>query len=266
MSDWPLAAERVNLQSHLSKVAELSICLFEGELDILARKTGWGDVRTAMWLSGYFHDVGKASRYYKERWEEGGRLSFPYHEYLSAIMLMELSNTDDDRLMCIYKTSAKVVARHHTAMAGRHPSMLYGQLAEVIKKALEGLEVEDVAKVLQGVGHVGNMAQDIRQRMGDVIREAKGMEVGEITGIVEDLAILNERVEVCGGLNELLTVRTLTGLLIIADNLAAGVEGRNPEDQPVPLYTRYWARELRPRLKRCVEIVPGVDRLALWPS
>ncbi|MEM1830729.1 MAG: CRISPR-associated endonuclease Cas3'' [Desulfurococcaceae archaeon] len=288
---WPLAFavisrrgyQDVSLAYHLCKTAELALCLFNNDfvdLDVLSRRAGVekGTLIKVLALSAGLHDIGKASRHYMKsiycEQEDFCKLTFPYHEFLSALILYASSwprlSTVDREVGCIFRTSAKVVSRHHSSMTARHPSDYANRrLIEGVAKAARALNGSDVRKVLEQLKHtcgmqvVSDELNTIRSMIENVISYFKSTSESNlennIKSMIRAIAMLNLNPgDACDGMNELVVVRTITGFLIVADNIVANRERRNVEDSPIPAYIESWNRELNHRLENCKTVLESL--------
>ncbi|MEM1847030.1 MAG: CRISPR-associated endonuclease Cas3'' [Acidilobaceae archaeon] len=281
--EWPLAYAEgspedhqvVSLSDHLSNTAKMAFCLFDNDLEVLSKRARV-DKKTltkTLVLSAGLHDIGKASRYYLEKWFENRRLTFPYHEFLSALILYELyqryvdESKRERELACLFRTSAKIVSRHHSSMLNRHPSNHADMnLINGVRDATQKITSSDVMKALEqllcnmqllcNIWIVKDELDIIMTRVEDVISQLNKMENNDIKSIVMTIADLrSDPGDVCGNMNELVVVRTITGFLIIADNIVASYERRSTDDSPMPAYIGSWIRELERRLECCSRLL-----------
>lgn len=261
LAEWPLAYHNVRLADHLNCVAKLAIHLFERELRVLERRVGKGNLRDILYLAAVTHDIGKASRYYIEEFSRGGRLTFPYHEVVGALIikatswkLLKVNREEVEDLARVLDITAKIVSRHHAAMTGRHPrDLTYPPLREStigrVRGMLKSIRVDEMRALIEelingapgGLPMAVRALEELRDRLEDVMREIMGSE-GVIWSDLSELAKLNlDR-------KEHVIIPSLTGMLMVADNLVANVERRESSDGMTPLYTMFWERELSKRL------------------
>jgi len=244
---WPIAYPNIPLAKHLSNVAKLSLCLFDGKLHVLSRRfknrISYEWLKEVLSVAAVLHDIGKASTYYKDRIYREGELSFWLHEYVSAIIIYRASRLDnvspeDSKLL---KTVAKVISRHHSAMRGRHPLDLYERLksdertSTYLEKVLEYVDRDAIMDVLkENSTYLGRfrgyieeaLESDLTGRMCDFLDQ---MVFGSKEKVEEDGVPL---------------VASLTGFLIVSDCLVANSEGRESDDGHSPLYVKRWEEEL----------------------
>ncbi|MEM2224386.1 MAG: CRISPR-associated endonuclease Cas3'' [Acidilobaceae archaeon] len=269
--EWPLAYAEVtsegrrliiSLGDHLSNTTELALCMFNNDLRVLSKRASVGEdmLTKILALSTGLHDIGKASRYYCKRQDASGKLTFPYHEFLSALFLYILSwlslGVSDSRLACIFRTSAKIVSRHHSSMPKRHPSNYTDEnLIRIVRDAVQEVEGSDIMRALQPLSHNTQIRSELKiinSKINDIIPRLKNMRASEIGSVIENIAKLSSNPrDMCDAMNELVVVRAITGFLIIADNIVASRERRGTSDSPIPAYIGSWNRELERRLRGC---------------
>jgi len=267
MGEWPVAYPGVPLQRHLCCVAEALRVYMARRLVARVPAVAWfeghtwrGSVLDAGLLAAALHDVGKASRYYE------GKRSFYLHEAVSAVFAVGLYRWlvgAGSRAAPVALLAAMAVARHHAAMRGRLPRELAGNTKSltIIAEALGAFEAGDMVSAgihdLLGetvlavlVGEYVDLARQAPVARARVVgerlrqlaapRELASAMGGEVSG------------EYAGAL-----VSMVTGALIVADVLVAGVEGREDEgrrsgvrgdeagdESGAPAYARHWAEEL----------------------
>ncbi len=268
-----------SLREHNWRVARALQLLFNNQLEAM---TPWNRVLRRAGLStaeagvaaALLHDLGKASKYYQEKLGEG--YGFRYHEHVSAYTLLaaaKLLEKRGDRLSAAtLLLAAGAVARHHAAMKGRHVLELTSSpwavrsratvkacstIAEAVR-GLRGAEPGEVT-VLKALPLAARTAIEEALRKGPsyVLGSEPCSELsklligpGDGSGIGWAIATLATRILGAGREEKRLLARaasaaiyTVTGALIVADILVAGLERRR-EDDPAPLYAKSWAQEL----------------------
>jgi CRISPR-associated endonuclease Cas3-HD len=237
------------------------------------------------YIVGLIHDLGKASPYYLERNfsrynEDKFELSFLGHEHVIALILSQLAiNEVDIKFKLIYDLLAKIISRHHSAMPTRHPLTLWssptsGVAVErrYVGKGLEIIRGEIGKAVLDmyNASVVNYIINDLSKLCGTEVCKKI---VNDLTEELMNQHIRNNFERIIGDLARRLTsfkvlglgkvdkiseekielmiyklVSTLSGFLIVADNLAAQLEGRSSDDKSSKLYVEYWMRELKDKL------------------
>jgi CRISPR-associated endonuclease Cas3-HD len=236
------------------------------------------------YIAGLIHDLGKASPYYLERNlsiynEDKFELSFPGHEHVIALILSRLAiNEVNIKFKLIYDLLAKIISRHHSAMPTRHPLTLWSSSTSgiVVERRYVGKDLEvirgEVKKAVLDMynASVVNYINDLSKLCGaeickkiidDLAEELMNRHirnnfekiVGDLAGRLTSFKVLGlgKAGKVLEGKIELMIyklVSTLSGFLIVADNLAAQLEGRSSDDKSSKLYVEYWMRELKDKL------------------
>jgi len=142
---WPVAYAEADgdkivvsgLGEHLKRVACLNKCLFNNRVSavlarlelmgcrnytIIASRSEAGDL---LYVTGLLHDLGKASSFYLSGTSDADcKISFHNHEHVGAVVILLAGRQEN--LEAYYRTKlvASIIARHHSAMEGRHPWML----------------------------------------------------------------------------------------------------------------------------------------------
>ena len=252
---WPLAYKDEGVEEplldHLLATACLTRCLFKDRAVVLVKRANVIDVALvehALYLLGFLHDVGKMSYYYKEHHCREGRVSFPFHEYVSALLVYRAGDRlmdVDERLGGLLKIVAKAIARHHAAMVGRDlASVLGSERAERdirdIRSAVNRLESK-LLRELVTQGLVGGLPRDLANLLANLIVNA-----------YEDLIKANipQQLQNLKGAHDRWLVAGLAGFLIVADNIAAN-KVRGSTDGHTPLYIKMWMGELGGRVEEC---------------
>jgi len=252
---WPLAYADGNvsepLLDHLIRTACLARCLFEDRALVLLRRwrRAW-DPGYTLWLLGFLHDIGKASDGYRS--SSTGKLSFPLHEYVSALIVYRCGDVMSEQevdLGDLMKVLAKSIARHHVAMMDRDPiTIIESSLITSGRKCFEKIS-DYISKVDEST---------LRSLLVEGLRD-----IPYSTLITESVLKALEKLKKSGqsfpqqALQKLKVekdswvVGGLTGFLVLADNVAANAFRRVSDDGFTPLYISIWMRELRDRLDRC---------------
>jgi CRISPR-associated endonuclease Cas3-HD len=290
---WPLAYAKcdgkllkdVSLRDHLMLTASLSTCLYKtrfktstsnlrGELGKFVKNI---DLEDFIYTIGFLHDLGKASMYYYEtfikRWKNYGfveELTFPYHEHVvSAILEMIAYREEEDE---IFKAEcdlmAKVISRHHSAMEDRHPLRFIQRspclkTSEIVLGFCDESLISFIEKDLFPICKTRDN-ELCSHTLKDIITLIRRTINGEIH--VDDVQTIYKRsiqsfsISGLGASLDVSVLRdayklvsTLTGLLIIADNLVAEHEGRSSDEETSRLYVNHWKNELGYYMNKCLE-------------
>ncbi len=245
---WPLAYKDEGVEEplldHLLATACLTHCLFKDRAVVLVKRANvvYVDlVEHALYLLGFLHDIGKTSYYYRRYHCREGRISFPFHEYVSALLVYKARDMlikVDERLSDLLKIVAKAIARHHVAMVERDLASVLGdeRAKKIIERAIKELN-QSLLKELVAQGLVGGFPRDL----ADLIVDA-----------YEDLikANISQQLQNLIGARDRWLVAGLAGFLIVADNIAAS-KVRGSTDGHTPLYIKMWMEELRGRVEEC---------------
>jgi CRISPR/Cas system-associated endonuclease Cas3-HD len=181
------------------------------------------------------------SYYYRRHHCREGRISFPFHEYVSALLVYMARNRllmADERLGNLLKIVAKAIARHHTAMVERDLMSVQEdkRAKEIIKDAIKELD-PSLLKELVAQGLVGEFPQDLADLIADAHRD-----------LVE--ANISQQLRNLIGTSDRWLVAGLAGFLIVADNIVAS-KIRGSTDGHTPLYIKMWVEELGGRVEEC---------------
>lgn len=267
-STWPLAYEGVLLEEHLARTARLALVLFEEDLGVLEKRAGHllelepEDLKNALLLSALLHDVGKASRYYLEAYcMKEGKCRFVMHEIVSAgIALNAARRARDTKTVRMLSIVAKTVARHHAAMECRHPRDLLERLGRrectdrlrILRDAITRLDASDiraaVEKPLRELEHLEHAVsiELLEDAVGYLKSQANGgAGIQFVSSLVRELAMKPPGRD---GEAESALVASLSGMLMVADNLVAGFCEKRSGDAPA--YSEHWRWELWRRIKR----------------
>lgn len=259
LNKWPLAYYNVRLGDHLNCVAWLAVNLFNKELEVLERRVSESNLRDLLYLAGVTHDIGKASRFYEEKFNETKRLTFPYHEIVGALILHATSwKISWDRGGRVLSIAAKIVSRHHAAMTGRHPRDLVQSkstyMVDHVLNVLREIRVDDMSTLVdellsrtpRSLSIARIALEELKNKLESVVKEiTSGRSRNVVQRDIESLATLDS-----GESKEYILVASLTGMLMVADNLVANLERRKSSDGMTPLYIMSWSRELSGRLRK----------------
>ncbi|MCE4624525.1 MAG: CRISPR-associated endonuclease Cas3'' [Desulfurococcales archaeon] len=266
---YPLETHSINVSTALEK-------LFHKKLKAIpakARLPGLSErLLEAGILAGLLHDLGKASQYYQDRVRSGEPGGFKYHEYLSALIIIEAAeklrtdhgmNVEAALLLLV----AGAVARHHAAMKDRHPTNLLSNpilktnqnpLKE-INLATAGLDEQTIENAIP----LNRLPTWLRDPLHEAIHSIQKIHDNDIINIKlrENLTAHNLAAKILGnettepliktGTREDMTpiiiglLYRLTGALIVSDILVAGCE-RRPQQGPQTAYAKSWINELLP--------------------
>lgn len=270
-SKWPLAYKDVNkdvpLEEHLARTARLALVLFEEDLGVLGKRVGRllelepEDLKNALLLSALLHDVGKASRYYLEAYCEERGCKFVAHEIVSAVIVLNAARrAGDSKAVRLLSIVAKTVARHHAAMECRHPRDLLERFGQrectdrlrILRDAIAKLDANDiraaVEKPLREFGHLEHVVSI--ELLEDAVGYIKSQASGEagiqfVSSLARELALKPPGRD---GEAESALVASLSGMLMVADNLVAGFCEKRSGDAPA--YSEHWRWELWRRIER----------------
>ena len=270
INNWPPAyyeasGRGVPLPNHASLTSKIALMAFEDRFKVLENilcKAGIKvDVEGLVEAISLLHDVGKASKYYYCKPLRHTKMSFKLHEYVPSLLLAYKAHESDNVFeKQVLKLVGKVISRHHTAMRERHPQNLGQQdLGEIVKILKEFLENRDlVLKLLSELRKSctrGNTCQSIIDNFANYLKNLDS--VGKAFSDVQSVNIYRRMLANIGNIHEYKAVAGLTGVLIVADNVAASCEGRVSDDEKTPSYTSYWIRELGLDKGRLSEICKG---------
>jgi CRISPR-associated endonuclease Cas3-HD len=245
---WPLAYKDEGVEEllldHLLATACLTQCLFKDRAVVLVKRANVIDmdlVEHALYLLGFLHDIGKMSHYYRRYHCREGRVSFPFHEYVSALLVYKARDRlmkADERLSDLLKIVAKAIARHHAAMVERDLTSVLGdeRTKEIIKNAIKELD-PSLLKELVARGLAGGFPRDLADLTADAYKD-----------LIE--ANISQQLRNLIGARDMWLVAGLAGFLIVADNIAAS-KARGSTDGHTPLYIKMWMGELGGRVEEC---------------
>ncbi|MFZ8783040.1 MAG: hypothetical protein ACO2OR_03540 [Desulfurococcaceae archaeon] len=280
---WPLAYGRceegrlvssVELEKHSRLTASTMRRLVEARFspsvirNILPEVFGRVDPVDFAYMIGLLHDVGKASTYYLERYVstllEGsrgglnGKLSFPYHEVVLALIMLHAAEARgaelDEVSLAAMDLGAKVISRHHSAMPDRHPlecDLKSCRASRDLREALKNMCRSEVTGLLGRLRESCNnleLCSEVLSVLDAHLRDAKNcLELSRSFGVPFNRLVEFRSVSGALGLDALAVYRIVvvyTGALIVADNIAAFREGRESDERGTPLFVKHWMREL----------------------
>jgi len=280
---WPVAYAEAygdkivvsGLGEHLKRVACLNKCLFSNRVSaVLARLELMGcrnhtiiasrsEANDLLYVTGLLHDLGKASSFYLSRTGDADcKISFYNHEHVGAIVILLARNQED--LEAYYRAilAASIIARHHSAMEGRHPWMLGKKtgrdrdMKDIAMAVTELLRNEDTRLKLSGIlkGGLSVVASEEWRRLLDAIIklldsgssiEANAGDVKELVNAYKfDREVENVDMDCWRGFMALL--KSASGTLIVSDILEASAS-RGGYGGFGRAYVDYWLKELRHR-------------------
>jgi len=257
---WPLAYADKNssepLLDHLVRTACLACCLFgyRAKVLLLRWRRRW-DPDQALWMLGFFHDIGKASNTYRSTGFSGGKLSFPLHEYISALLVYRCGDIvlkHDEGLGDLIKVLAKSIARHHAAMVDRDPTTVMNSMRPLenrVREVLRGLE-ESMLRSLLEEGLKRSPYSDLVAVIEPAMLEA-------LEDLKEQSSLHQALLKLRASSEDLWIITGLTGFLVLADNIVANASRRSSVDGFTPLYILTWKRELKEGLQRCSTCLQG---------
>jgi len=274
---WPFAfaecdAEklkvRVLLKDHLEDVARLSKLIFEERFTpavvrgIDPRLFDKVDPAEVAYITGLIHDLGKASKYYLNSFTDRGRLTFPYHELVASVVILnaidEYAVELEDHVLAVGDLVSKIISRHHSAMPSRHPlEVISGEgrrkqemvrIVQAVEAMCDNLVVKFIEELLSKCGSF-NVCSTILKLLSRHLKSSDGCErlARELHSLIARLTEFN-RLSGMGEVSSEDTYRLVaiyTGILMVADNIVATKEGRLSDDRLSPLYVKHWMKELR---------------------
>ncbi len=270
ISDWPLAyyevktgnVVKVPLQKHLVSTSRIALSVFGGRikaLDYLISSSRMlskymESIRGVVEATALLHDIGKASKFYC-RGVKQGKVSFELHEYIPAVLLADIAvGSSDEQVKAVLKLVAGAISRHHTPIRNRHPSYLpedkgkINKLAEALKVFLDDRdEVSGMLSELEKLCSTGELCSFIVGSLRDHISRINSDRIIEIIKIVKSGMLFNTLKSTTSSDGDFTGYKILvglTGMLMVADNIAANCEGRVSDDKHTPSYVIYWLREL----------------------
>ncbi|GBF08719.1 tRNA nucleotidyltransferase [Aeropyrum pernix] len=205
-------------------------------------------------LAAVFHDAGKSSSLYRV-WAERGKASFAMHEHVSALTLLkgfeEISRESGSGCTTVARIAASALARHHTAMKGRHPDDVARGGSKAVKTIVEASSKlsPDLAPSSVPVNTLEKLAREGFTRAAEA--GSKGVETVKSHLYYTTTEGIRKQARAIGinTVNEamlLAAVQTVAGALIVSDILVAWRE-RGEEDRPAKAYATSWMRELEAR-------------------
>ncbi|AFL66904.1 CRISPR-associated endonuclease Cas3'' [Desulfurococcus amylolyticus] len=262
ISEWPLAyyevkagnVVKVSLQKHLVSTSRIALSVFGGRikaLDYLVSSSRMlsryvESIRGVVEATALLHDIGKASKFYC-RGVKQDKVSFELHEYIPAVLLADIAvNSSDEQVKAVLKLAARAISRHHTPIRNRHPSFLpedkgkIDRLVKALKVFLDDRdEVSGMLSELEKLCSTGELCSFIVGGLRDHISRINSDRIIEIKfNTLESTTNSDE------DFTDYKILVGLTGMLMVADNIAANCEGRVSDDKHTPSYVTYWLREL----------------------
>ncbi len=267
---WPVAYAEYREQSkqhvieplheHLAITSALSVELFKERLEVIEKRIGWerGELVGIMGLTALLHDIAKSSTYYLKRFmvSKDTKISFWLHELAGAVLIemARISSTGfEGSLDRALKVIARSIARHHSAMNNRHPRQLINRISiKDLEDVLRNIDPGFVNRIRKQIPcRYGNIGEDfcdqVFQRLSEVIESINkdARFSGKVNDILRSTAITR-----AGNIEELLAVYTVTGFLVIADNIAAHLGRGVSDDETSPAYIKHWVCELGEKLEK----------------
>ena len=291
------AGPKVPLPQHHQAVAGVLVKLFADPLDVrrgMLLRLGWLEkplkyvfvrighpLLLASVVSASLHDLGKASQHYqrKIKWlKQGDSLSFYGHEYVGFLILFEAytmlsRQTANERDQCldsmsqVLRLASHAVARHHSAMEYRHPSILYPILldpserdygiTQAIVRAVSSLDLQQVASSIPPI--VGNSLPHIENRIREAVTSVRNLDQHALfeklsAGLSDSLGVGASNTHMGRDKFFSVALRIVSGALIVADNIASHLERRESDDQASPVHVRSWLSELAPSTEDVEEL------------
>lgn len=211
-----------------------------------------GEIYDFAYTVGLYHDLGKSSKYYVGACDcEENRCYSTYrlHEMVSAILVIRVLEAPFYKYEDAYERRAKllamVVARHHAAMHTRHPRRIKEERErELIFNAINMIDAEVINNILRD-GRCSKywFCRETRELVKRSIEEKTKVDVPKA---LENLGNFERHSYI-----DYILISSLTGLLIVADNIVARRERSDENDPYKRPYIEYWIRELD------IEIKPG---------
>ncbi|MEM4592085.1 MAG: CRISPR-associated endonuclease Cas3'' [Sulfolobales archaeon] len=252
---WPVAYAELRgsqpiispLKEHSLNTGKILTSLFKKQLEIVENRTrsfyNWerGEILKFAKIMGLLHDIGKSSSYYKSYFLNNSfnagqvKVFFPYHEFaagmLIAVMLME---NPDEYARRKARLLMQATLRHHAAMKDRLTENL---LCNNIIEITEGVEKKILEEFLKECADHPLCAVKLDDYPGKIRKRQSYCREGLSR-------CSSQQIEKDGQAQEILAVKVLAGLLVVADNLAAACE-RRAFPYNLPSYVRDWLKELR---------------------
>ncbi|MEL9908216.1 MAG: CRISPR-associated endonuclease Cas3'' [Desulfurococcus sp.] len=261
---WPLAYYEVRagnvvevpLQKHLVLTSRIALKVFGKRikvLDYMVSSSGLysyiESVRGVVEATALLHDIGKASKFYCGGVKQG-KVSFELHEYIPAVLLADLSLETNMEEKPVFKLVARAISRHHTSMRSRHPASLHeSKKVEKLAKALKAFldDSEEVNNMLSALEKLCSTGESCSFIVGGLKDHISRIDSGRIVDRVKSgdlFKTLKSTTDSSEDFTGYKILAGLTGMLIVADNIAASCEGRVSDDTHTPSYVTYWLREL----------------------
>jgi CRISPR-associated endonuclease Cas3-HD len=236
---------------HLLCTAKLATELFTDRIESLAKTTSEIDVWSALKISTYLHDIGKASDYYYQKFRpKENILQFTGHHVISGLLVYgaAMLNKFPSKIKNTLKISSKIIASHHMAIVTKAQGISRDQFLKV-KQIILALNEKWIEEIID-VGVKGELlSRDIGEAVMGVVRttrrdNAKGLLnfYSAFQALGRDESIDWKKIH-----------RVLTGILIVSDNIVASSKRGKPT-----LFVKLLSRELKLDLnyveKRCEEL------------
>lgn len=283
---WPLAYAKCNgillkaipLREHLELTASLSTCLFRERFRVLRSILSGEliklrdiiDLEELVYTIGLLHDLGKASTRYYEVFAKHVKssrstieLRFYGHEHITSclIEMAILFEREDEMFIAACDLLSKVISRHHSAMEERHPLSFSPRFnfTEIVSGMCNSSVISFIERELLTTCNKKsyNLCTRVLRALTRYIENKwlceqttwfkckRGIQGFSISGLSTSLSERSLR-------DVYRLVSTLTGMLIIADNLVADYEERSSDEGSSRLYVVHWKRELSNYLEKCL--------------
>lgn len=226
------------MAQHAAEVARLVRRLFQRRIEVAERRLGL-PMADIVHAAAVLHDMAKASRLYLREYEQRcmqgrGETAFHLHELAAAVLILHAA-----RHVPHADLTAHAIARHHAAMERRHPAQIlesHHKRRDAVQRTrdvIAELDPNDLRPLADACNpHCLQILDAVRARHGDIPVDEYLTELAQPPKDPKKAA----------------AVRIATGLITIADIIAAHAERRDTDDRLSKPYVRHWINELELQL------------------